>query len=300
MCNRGAIIAALIEIIVLVGLTDQAPAGPPPGLPPTTPLVAANEGDGNATLTYNPENGEFGIVVGPTLLTLLQVVSDVGIFTGPGPTENLDGTFDSYKNNEIFKARYNSGFGSDTFGSIVEPGLAEEFVRNDLSALGALLGGGNAGAVDLVYISAEPSTPLQAGDANMDFEFNQFDLVQVQQAAKYLTGEPANWGEGDWNGAPGGSSDDPPAGDGVFDNIDIVAALQTGNYMQGSYAALTPGYGGDGYVSAMGNGLPAISTPLGGVDNGVMDLVYVPEPSTFLLSTIAMIGLIAGTRRRRR
>ena len=32
-------------------------------------------------------------------------------------------------------------------------------------------------------------TVLQAGDANMDLEFNQLDLVQVQIAAKYLTGQ---------------------------------------------------------------------------------------------------------------
>ena len=51
------------------------------------------------------------------------------------------------------------------------------------------------------------------------------DLVLVLQAAKYLTGEPTTWEQGDWNG------------DGVFDQLDIVAALQTGNYLQGPYAA---------------------------------------------------------------
>ena len=45
------------------------------------------------------------------------------------------------------------------------------------------------------------------------------------QARKYGTGESATWGEGDWNG------------DGVFDNLDVLAALQTGNYLQGTYAA---------------------------------------------------------------
>ena len=36
---------------------------------------------------------------------------------------------------------------------------------------------------------------LQAGDADMDLDFDQLDLVQVQIAAKYLTGQPATWGE---------------------------------------------------------------------------------------------------------
>jgi hypothetical protein len=61
----------------------------------------------------------------------------------------------------------------------------------------------------------------KAGDANRDFQFDQLDIVQVLQAAKYLTGQPATFEQGDWNG------------DGVFDQLDIVAALQTGNYLRG-------------------------------------------------------------------
>ena len=45
------------------------------------------------------------------------------------------------------------------------------------------------------------------------------DIVQVLQSGKYLTGLPATWQEGDWNS------------DGVFDQLDIVAALQWGNYV---------------------------------------------------------------------
>ena len=37
--------------------------------------------------------------------------------------------------------------------------------------------------------------------------------------------EPATWSEGDWNG------------DGCFSQSDAIAALATGNYMQGPYAA---------------------------------------------------------------
>ena len=63
------------------------------------------------------------------------------------------------------------------------------------------------------------------GDANCDTVFNQLDIVQVLQAAKYQTGEPATWQQGDWNG------------DELFDQLDLVAALQTGNYLKGAYAA---------------------------------------------------------------
>jgi hypothetical protein len=98
--------------------------------------------------------------------------------------------------------------------------------------------------------SASDGARLRAGDANMDLQFNQLDLVQVQVAAKYLTGQAATWGEGDWNGAPGGSPGNPPPGNNLFDQMDIIAALNAGTYLQGPYAALaTGGSAGDGQTS---------------------------------------------------
>ena len=47
------------------------------------------------------------------------------------------------------------------------------------------------------------------------------------QADKYASGQPATFEEGDWNL------------DRVFDQLDLVAALQSGNYRQGPYAAIT-------------------------------------------------------------
>ena len=67
-----------------------------------------------------------------------------------------------------------------------------------------------------------------AGDANLDGLFNQFDLIQVLQAAKYNTGQAATWSEGDWTN------------DRLFDQFDVIAALQTGTYLQGANAALHP------------------------------------------------------------
>ena len=91
---------------------------------------------------------------------------------------------------------------------------------------------------------------LQAGDADQDFDFDQLDLVQVQIAAKYLTGQAATWGEGDWDGAPGGAPGSPPAGNGLFDQLDIIAALSSGNYLNGPYAAIAGGGSvGDGQTS---------------------------------------------------
>lgn len=53
-----------------------------------------------------------------------------------------------------------------------------------------------------------------------------------------LTGQMATWGEGDWDGAPGGQLGTPPVGNGLFEQNDIVAALGSGNYLTGPYAAV--------------------------------------------------------------
>jgi hypothetical protein len=110
--------------------------------------------------------------------------------------------------------------------------------------------------------------PLRAGDADQDLDFDQLDLVRVQIAAKYLTGRAASWGEGDWNGAPGGQQGNPPAGNGFFDQLDIIAALAPGHYLTGPYAALANANGarGDGQTSIIynaGTGEVAVDAPAG-------------------------------------
>ena len=97
------------------------------------------------------------------------------------------------------------------------------------------------GIFDNLTITGFSDTPLLGGDADMDFDFDQLDLVQVQIAAKYLTGLPATWREGDWDGAPGGEPGNPPAGNGLFDQLDIVTALGPSHYLTGPYAAVAAG-----------------------------------------------------------
>ena len=96
---------------------------------------------------------------------------------------------------------------------------------------------------------------LSSGDANQDLRFDQTDLVQVLHSGKYLTGEPATWAEGDWNGAPVGTVGNPSQGDGVFDQLDLIAALQWGAYRGGHHAALSPvdGVRGDEQTSIIYN-----------------------------------------------
>lgn len=65
-----------------------------------------------------------------------------------------------------------------------------------------------------VGVEQFPATHAVFGDANRDRVFNRLDIVQVMQAGKYQTGQPAGWHEGDWNG------------DGRFDQHDLITALQ--------------------------------------------------------------------------
>jgi hypothetical protein len=133
---------------------------------------------------------------------------------------------------------------------------------------------------------------LQPGDADQDLDFDQLDLVLVQIAAKYLTGQPATWGEGDWDSAPGGEPGNPPLGDGLFNQVDIIAALSAGKYLTGPYAAI-----GDGQTSLFDDP----STAKAGVDTAAgteLTSIFIPEPSTLMLLGLASVGgLLLGRRR---
>lgn len=195
-------------------------------------------GDGQTSIVYDPATGEVAVDA-PTdaQLTSLNVESATDSFVRAGVDFTVfSGSYDNVAANNLFKATFGRSFGSISFGNVAPPGLAHDAVLNDLSVIGSLDGGGGLGPVDLVFLHE-----LSPGDANRDFVFDQQDIVQVLQAGKYLTGEAATWGEGDWDGGPGGYPGKPPPGDSIFDQQDIVAALQTGNYLNGSYAAMRPG-----------------------------------------------------------
>jgi outer membrane protein assembly factor BamB len=134
----------------------------------------------------------------------------------------------------------------------------------------------NAGTAFTYEGVAAAPVPLRAGDADQNLQFDQLDLVKVQVAAKYLTGQPATWGEGDWDSAPGGERGNPPQGNGKFDQFDIIAAQQAGIYLTGPYGPLEQtGQQGGGQTSA------------------------VPEPSSVLLALFGLAGLLTSLRARR-
>ena len=262
------------------------------------------------------------------------------IFTKERP-ENIDGSLDHVREGSVFKAAIGGSFSSVTLGIIAPKGLAEEFVLSDFSSAGtqvddrplevALLDPLGLGPVDLIYgpISELGNCPaaihLQAGDADQDLKFDQLDLVRVQIAAKFLTGAPATWGEGDWDGAPGGRPGDPPDGDGLFDQTDIVAALQGDKYLKGPYAAYRRlDATSDNLANAMSGGsfdltrlggtaltdlihkrsvtnLADFGSPAGSVGSSELDFIHVqiPEPGSAMLICSGVLVLVLARIRTR-
>ena len=145
------------------------------------------------------------------------------------------------RNDDLYLGDVRGGINDSFAGTSPEDiFVAEIVVYNAALSEDAIVGIGDW-LVDNVGQGVGQDPMLQAGDADRDLDFDQLDLVQVQIAAKYLTGLPATWGEGDWDGAPGGNAGAAPAGNGRFDQLDIIAALGAGKYLTGPYGAVLPG-----------------------------------------------------------
>jgi hypothetical protein len=132
----------------------------------TGPYVAISAGgqvsDAQTSVGYDASTGEvFVDAPAGTQLTSINIDSTAGIFTGDA-AQNLGGSFDNDADNNIFKATFGSSFGSVSFGNVAPAGLAEEFLLGDLSVVGSLAGGGDLGAVDLIYVPEPTSAFLVA------------------------------------------------------------------------------------------------------------------------------------------
>jgi hypothetical protein len=124
--------------------------------------VIASDGhraDGQTSVIYDARSGELSIdaPVGAEL-TAINIDSGSGIFVGEAAAQ-LGGSFDNDSDANIFKATFGSSFGSLSFGNVAQTGLTEDFMLNDLTVTGALAGGGDLGAVDLIYIP-EPNAAV--------------------------------------------------------------------------------------------------------------------------------------------
>ncbi|MEI7781205.1 MAG: autotransporter-associated beta strand repeat-containing protein, partial [Planctomycetota bacterium] len=129
------------------------------------------------------------------------------------------------------------------------------------------------------------------GDTDLDGQVGLGDLINILSSAKYGTGEAAAWSEGDFNY------------DGAVDLSDLIDILSTGVYGQGDYNPASPSFrimslARGGSAGSFGGGLLLGSDPSSGLTLG--NVAAVPEPSAWVLSVTAGIGVLLMVRRRRR
>lgn len=229
----------------------------------------------------------------------LQTSVDVRVILPDGTVVNETGAMVELDENQTLTAVYDQGdlrvylngteIGDASTSGDVDLGGLPLRIGEDVDARG-LVNENFVGTMDDVLFLSRALTPeeveqlatdgaaallgvtgplLRAGDADQDFDFDQLDLVKVLAAGKYLTGQSATWGEGDWNGAPGGTQGDPPAGNGRFDQVDIIAALAGNTYLNGPYAAVASGG----------------------------QQTFVPEPGSLLLLAVGVLSLMIRRRR---
>jgi hypothetical protein len=207
--------------------------------------------------THQNGDGRVSMYVGNDDV-IAQVNSDfppeVEVWTHIAITATEDGEIFRYLDGEI----NGEGFVDAPKGDVDEPlyiGSRGDFVTNmfgrldDVAIFNEVLDQNQIATIMAGDFSAwgiGGATRLQAGDADEDLKFDQRDLVKVQVAAKYLTGAAATWGDGDWDAAPGGEPGSPPPGDGLFNQLDIIQALNNGLYLTGPYAAVVKNPAGDG------------------------------------------------------
>jgi hypothetical protein len=268
-----------LDIIAAINAGEYMAGAYSVGGTPTPPPVLVSSGgvagDEQTSIVYYPSTGEIRVDAPASAgLTSINIQSDSGIFTGDAAS-NLGGTFDIDADDTVFKAQFGASFSSITFGNIALSSLTEGSLLADLRVSGSLEGGGALGTVDLIVTHA-----LRAGDSNQNFEFDQHDLVLTLQAARYLTGQPASWEEGDWDGAPGGFPGSPPPGSGFFDQLDIIAAINAGEYMAGAYSA-----GGTPTPP------PALVSSGGAIGDEQTSIVYFPLTGEIQVDAPASVGL---------
>ena len=118
--------------------------------------------DEQTSLVYDTSTGELAVnAPANTNLTSINIDSAGSLFSGDKPAV-LDGAFDNFESDNIFKATFGGSFGDISFGNVMPAGMSEAEVNADLSAVGSLEGGGELGPVDLIYIP-EPSALLLLG-----------------------------------------------------------------------------------------------------------------------------------------
>jgi hypothetical protein len=181
------------------------------GAAPPVVLNVVSDEPPAVSITSPVGGAEF--VEGSTIVVQADAMDDVGIARVDFLVDGVLAASDM-----LFIAG-DSGQPSPFFGRVALP-LGVNSATLEAVAIDTAGQSTTSGRVTLLFDRPPPAEPLP-GDSNADGRFNQLDIVQVLQAGKYRTGQPATFAEGDWNR------------DGVFDQFDIIAALRTGRYSPG-------------------------------------------------------------------
>ena len=121
-------------------------------------IVIVQKGGRDCPLSIGKSTGELSVdSPAGKELTSINITSAGGMFIGNKPGF-LDGAFDNFATDNIFKATFGGSFGDISFGNVLPAGMDEASVAADLSAVGSLAGGGDLGEVDLISFIPEPST----------------------------------------------------------------------------------------------------------------------------------------------
>ena len=149
----------------------------------------------NSLLTYDPANGDITITGIDAEITTLELISQSGVFVGTETTTYLNGLFDVSVLNKVFVLKP-AGFDSLSLPGIAKTGLSADEFFNDVTADGAMLGGGR---IQLAMNASLPET-VMSGDVNADFFFDETDILQMMKSGKFGSEVNAHQLEGDWNG----------------------------------------------------------------------------------------------------
>ena len=157
----------LADLTAQGSLTDGSEFGPADGARPTMldyyPGIGADGtlNDQQLSIVYDAGNGNVSLDVPPGQeLSSIFIRSDSSapIFTECA----ISGSIDPCGDTSFFHATFGGTFSSLSFGPILEPGLPQEFLVNDLSVLGSTAGASAGSAfrqADFIYIPIpEPSS----------------------------------------------------------------------------------------------------------------------------------------------
>ena len=141
---------------------------------------------------------------------------------------DIDPSIDGVVGSDLINA---GGSADDLLGLSLGGSKAIEMVHFDFRELDQPNGEGTIyfdlnSEIDVV----QGTIDLKPGDANQNQRFDQLDLVQVLQRAKYLTAWPQHGETAIGTALRAAHLGSPPSGDGVFNQLDIVASMQSGGY----------------------------------------------------------------------